>query len=336
MKKKGLIVATIVMVLVLAVSLTTATYAWFTADTKTTVDDISFGVGAGSDVLIGVKIDGKYETDPIVDDFVNDGGGDVTYNGSVWDGQLGLGATINTGLNFSNMTAAIGTGTVDTDGVDPLNSAADDSWVFGNTVIKANGMGYDKGSVDKASIKAAQKNSITVDDVTTNGDYLDIVLGIQASKDNLTKIVCNIVINPQGTTTTLGMAAALRTRYCLDKDDTQSANWVEVDLYGTTNKYSTKKTAITTDDTARQVATQAIAAGNNAFGVSGLAVNAGAVCYSIVIDEVDEGALSVDTIYQLHLIIYLAGYDTDCINAAMGTASTIGIHFTTEAPAQNN
>ena len=31
MKKKGLIVATIVMVLVLAVSLTTATYAWFTA-----------------------------------------------------------------------------------------------------------------------------------------------------------------------------------------------------------------------------------------------------------------------------------------------------------------
>ena len=38
MKKKGLIIATIVMVLVLAVSLTTATYAWFTLSDVTKID----------------------------------------------------------------------------------------------------------------------------------------------------------------------------------------------------------------------------------------------------------------------------------------------------------
>ena len=35
MKKKGLIISTVVMVVVLIASLTTATYAWFTASSKT-------------------------------------------------------------------------------------------------------------------------------------------------------------------------------------------------------------------------------------------------------------------------------------------------------------
>ncbi|MBP3291210.1 MAG: hypothetical protein J6M26_02045 [Clostridia bacterium] len=55
MKKKGLIVATIVMVLVLAVSLTTATYAWFTSDAQATIDNLSIKATAIEGVEIAVK-----------------------------------------------------------------------------------------------------------------------------------------------------------------------------------------------------------------------------------------------------------------------------------------
>ena len=63
MKKKGLIVATIVMVLVLAVSLTTATYAWFTVDAQATIDNLSITAEAIEGVEIAVKTtNGDYST----------------------------------------------------------------------------------------------------------------------------------------------------------------------------------------------------------------------------------------------------------------------------------
>ena len=114
MKKKGLIVATIVMVLVLAVSLTTATYAWFTAIDETTITDIGFSVGAGSDVIIGVKENGIYDGSATEAHFWSD---NTTYNGTIWGGETqGFGQSIDTGLDLTTITQAIGTGKVTTYG----------------------------------------------------------------------------------------------------------------------------------------------------------------------------------------------------------------------------
>ena len=44
MKKKGLIISTVVMVVVLIASLTTATYAWFTASNKTEIKGFDVSV----------------------------------------------------------------------------------------------------------------------------------------------------------------------------------------------------------------------------------------------------------------------------------------------------
>ena len=55
MKKKGLIVATIVMVVVMAVSLTTATYAWFTLDAQATLENLTISAKAVEGVEIAVK-----------------------------------------------------------------------------------------------------------------------------------------------------------------------------------------------------------------------------------------------------------------------------------------
>ena len=55
MKKKGLIISTVVMVVVLIASLTTATYAWFTAASSVVVDSIKLEVTSDANVNVGVK-----------------------------------------------------------------------------------------------------------------------------------------------------------------------------------------------------------------------------------------------------------------------------------------
>ena len=108
MKKKGLIISTIVMVVVLIASLTTATYAWFSASSSAAVNAIEMNVGAASNVAIGVAKaanPGSVQTNYMY--------GNVEYNSSngYWqNGTTGLGTSINTGLTL-DVTAGVGTGT---------------------------------------------------------------------------------------------------------------------------------------------------------------------------------------------------------------------------------
>ncbi len=54
MKKKGLIISTVVMVVVLIASLTTATYAWFQTSAKATVDDLTITTEAATGLQIAM------------------------------------------------------------------------------------------------------------------------------------------------------------------------------------------------------------------------------------------------------------------------------------------
>lgn len=64
MKKKGLIISTVVMVVVLIASLTTATYAWFSAQSSATVDDLAITTKAADGLQIAMRnvgVTGDYE-----------------------------------------------------------------------------------------------------------------------------------------------------------------------------------------------------------------------------------------------------------------------------------
>ena len=98
MKKKGLIVATIVMVLVLAVSLTTATYAWFSSQASATVDDLQITTAAAQGLQIAMSSDGERNTDALVS-------GELDYLNNAWDGNPGWG----TYLGFSTLEETTGT-----------------------------------------------------------------------------------------------------------------------------------------------------------------------------------------------------------------------------------
>ena len=101
MKKKGLIISTVVMVVVLIASLTTATYAWFSAQASATVDDLSITTTASSGLQIAMT-----NTKDAVNNIVS---GEMTYENGQWGGDsntwgsyLGFG-----GINIGNMENAV-------------------------------------------------------------------------------------------------------------------------------------------------------------------------------------------------------------------------------------
>ena len=78
MKKKGLIISTVVMVVILIASLTTATYAWFSSTAEARIAPIGMTANAAEGILIGVRADTTATTTTRTD-FVN---GDVNWTAS--------------------------------------------------------------------------------------------------------------------------------------------------------------------------------------------------------------------------------------------------------------
>ena len=91
MKKKGLIISTVVMVVVLIASLTTATYAWFSAQAQATVDDLAIRTEAATGLQLAMT-QNLGSTDNIFS-------GDLTYTAGQWGGNEGWG----TYLGFSSI-----------------------------------------------------------------------------------------------------------------------------------------------------------------------------------------------------------------------------------------
>ena len=333
MKKKGLIVATIVMVLVLAVSLTTATYAWFTTVSKTTVENISFSVGADSDVNIGLltnhTLNGTNPTDAEIDnsktaaDFM---WGDTTYNtvSNQWEGgTVGLGYMIDTQLKLDGIKKAVGTGVVGT--------SADTSWNSAHAIVKAS---------------AGENNTVAagVEAATMQTDYLDVIFGVNASKEKVTQINCVITINPT-VGAVLGMNAAIHVRWSLNGTTYYDCDIYNPTLYGgaaaaaagavfseetTQNSYAT-----TTESVSAAIGASGGADSKGYLG-QGIAVNAGWASITIPVAKIsgDQTQLPVNgTPTQIHLQIFIAGYDADCNNNAMSVASDIIISFTAEKAA---
>ena len=90
MKKKGLIISTVVMVVVLIASLTTATYAWFSAQAQATVDDLTINTKAATGLQIAMRKNTAYNLDNLVS-------GDLTYDNAAWAGTDGWGTYLGFG-----------------------------------------------------------------------------------------------------------------------------------------------------------------------------------------------------------------------------------------------
>ncbi len=351
MKKKGLIISTVVMVVVLLASLTTATYAWIQPTSIVTVDTIDFAVNAGVDMIIGVHKDNTFGG-------VGSSGTTATttmfYSGATnytkgatfdlpgtWTGStnaLGSNVDLN-GLNLQNITKAVGTGTFTGEagswstGENPVYK--DGTNLGGTADTSFNNTNYKTGMI-KAEGIADNVNADTIDSAWKQYDYLDVVFGVQATKNDLQSMTCYVTINPTTVSQIIGMNAAIHVAYevVTPKSTTSTVGTLtDVDVYGETN-YATTVDQITNKvyNDAKDVYDKV--KGQTSTGMACLGgdpktnLNPGALTLEIPMEELtDNAVISRNDIYQLHLVIYIAGFDADCCEAAKGVGSTINITF---------
>ena len=344
MKKKGLIISTVVMVVVLIASLTTATYAWFTAAGSATVNDISFGVTAASDLLIGVSKNNIYNASAGWDDFVADSTtySDVvsTGNRGTWTGATaGLGLSIDTGLSLGNLQKAVYSfsGVKLADGTTDLANYNATS----NKIKEATQTAYSRGSdatkvttglvKDGVILKAAGNGtSVTVDScepTVRNTDYLDVVFGVAPSKPDVLEFGCLISVDNALAKTSLGMNAAIHVIYSTD-----GTNYSEYDIYGTnsSNTLHTAMQAPTVPSATIKTAADAETTKTVNYTSSVEYVKGDAnlwIPLRTAQHATDYSAVEAQGLKQLHLIIYICGPDGDCITSATGASALIKIEF---------
>ena len=338
MKKKGLIISTVVMVVVLIASLTTATYAWFTADGAASVTEIGFGVQASSDLVIGLsKTNTVVKTGVDNSKFVSDG---TVFNAPTDDnkrgtwtttsGGDGLGLQIDTGLQLTTVTQAVYsfTGTNGSDAnkwagytQDTYTRGTDVTKVtagmnLGNAVLKAKGNGSD---INKESLVQANMNGWGEDTAAVKGDYLDVVFGVKAQKSDVKAYGCLITV-----TNNNGNSVGLSALHAKWSTTGEANSYTEVDLY----KNYTCGQAITG---MAKPSNAELKLGEKTYTYVGQKENKqGDATYFIPLDAVDDFANRLGTtdsdIKQLHLIIYLCGPDGDC-KSGYNANATITIQF---------
>ena len=343
MKKKGLIISTVVMVVVLIASLTTATYAWFTASTVTSLNGFDVSVISANAVNIGVKTDFNHylkkdaNTTPVSSDAFRTG--TVKFSGATagtidtgsWaDGSSGLSATLDPQIHWGAQNTAMGfTSSTLNDG---------DNVLAMDTVHDWNGTGSAfKGNKDSATTvkggKALPNNS--GDNGDGNGDYVHFILGVSPTKDlGMNNFV--VVVEPTGSSDTLGVLASLHVAYRMTKyNSDETTPWKDVDLYGGKYNSGTRKAAVTTDaSTTGEHAkeggqvftnnTQLSAAYTATYG-AGSSAPQGSIAYQIKDLDTDK-----DAITQLEVVIYMSGSDADCNDQGKTSAGSIKMFFNTQ------
>ena len=336
MKKKGLIISTVVMVVVLIASLTTATYAWFTTSQATSIQGFDVSVVAGNIMAIGLNNQNytSYSASATPDNFVSGACQYVAdtnagqFAGGYWTGDVGsLGATITHDISWGEQEKAVGFSS-DTN----VGTAASNA-TFANTklitqagwthAVKANG----DATKFTTTPEYANANKGTSDGAL--GDYVYMFLGAKPTKkieDNTNFLY--VVIQPQGSGTTNGMAAAIHVAYKLNGAD----SWTDIDFSSVAKEGSKTYAQPRNGNTAEIYGNYASATGFNGGTYSSTTKKttfAGAVVVPIQLSNwtslVDGGGtINLD---QIQLVIYLAGSDPDCIDAAKNGTVKIGLFF---------
>ena len=333
MKKKGLIISTVVMVVVLIASLTTATYAWFTASNKTTLQGFNFSVVAGNAVNIGVKQNNQHSTTPIDGDFRSGQveytpgtAGELLANGT-WEGTTGLSSTLEHNINWGEQSKAVGafngaTNTKSTavsdygfigegtfDGKAKVNGKANEITGDNKTFLNAANLGADNNTL--ANVTEANPNLAT--GTTTNGDYAYMFLGVSPTKALKSNQLVMLLDGSGSTGTNIGMLAAVHVAYRTTFADGTTSKWFEQEFFSG-KKYSETLESATIDSTAWAASYQ------TAYGTAAPTKKASA----IVIDGFSTKQGAID---QIEIIVYLAGADDDCRDNAKGTSGDIKIFF---------
>ena len=330
MKKKGLIISTVVMVVVLIASLTTATYAWFTTASSTTITGFDLTVNASTAINIGLKKVCTYAADATSDSFVS---GSCKYTGT--PGQLGGGWTgevenmspnIEHNINWGTVTKAVGVSSERTlDKATIGNTKTFKEQTAGGLMVAAN-LGKTAGSTFGDKELAVANGYKGGQDDSTTADYAYLFLGVSPSKAlQAGTNKAYIIVQTSGNGSTVGLSSAIHVAYRINgknKEQTE-ATWTDVDVFGDVHHGAPR-------------ANQKVELPYDASAVTGLDGTLTYTSDKTVINNaaayaIDLPATAVGAIDQLELVIYLAGSDNDCVDAAKGVTVKVAIFFSAQA-----
>ena len=325
MKKKGLIISTVVMVVVLIASLTTATYAWFTASSSVAIDTIQLNVKSSAKVKVGVKTDTTVQTKNPENYMFETVTPDGTDNIVRWTGgTVGLGQVLSfDGLNLGQ-DKAIG------EGVATVFENVD-----GESKVKTNGSATNKTNLStidagKKIIKAASTGEIGTDkkepiDVKkvyvaeANKDYLDATIGAQPATSDLQGTYAKVVVKTTGTRLTLGMNAAVH--FVI----TVGEKTFEIEPFGTGNSNNKQLSSFTSGKQTGGGYVEYNSAEKTLTSTFYFWIAKGAQTSSG--ETTTTASLNPDTITEFRIMAYIAGADIDCNSNVTDSGCTIDISF---------
>ena len=308
MKKKGLIISTVVMVVVLIASLTTATYAWFTSADAVKVDSINLNVKSSAKVQVGVRVndttgyDGyRFNEMTPNGDLTNGGWGNTV----VWadNENIGLGSTLTfSGLDLGR-DKAVGSSNANAGWGNETSQAKFDAatMVFGTAaapkyIVKAKGDGT---SVNYATAALADANR----------DYLDATIGVEAYDEDITGTYVKVTVTTTDSNKTLGINASVH--FVIKIGD----KYIDFQPFGDTSKHTTTKSSLNHNT---------LPAGN-----IGYCSYAGSQVSSTFYFWVGQGEKKADDSYPVlqtkgqdirdfRILAYIDGADPHCVKDAVG------------------
>ena len=343
MKKKGLIISTIVMVVVLIASLTTATYAWFSTSSVTSIQGFNVSVASTNDVNIGFRKTAGFMTEGLSSaGFVS---GTTVYTagtdgqiGGYWGGASalnGLSNDLKHDINWGAQTKAIGIQVSDSE-ISTLSTsiaAYSDTNTLGavlghnNKTTPDTGYEYysinatrftdDKTALIEPTAAKANKNG------EGTGDYVYMLLGVQPTKELAVNQLVIMVDMSASSLSTVGVIGSLHLAYRISANGAAPGAWTDVDIMGN-NHYGTLKSAIETNITNGTASTPDYAKAY--LDTYTDAESVPQASYAAFITGLTTDPTHID---QIELVIYMFGPDGDCINAGLGASCTINMYFVT-------
>ena len=342
MKKKGLIISTVVMVVVLIASLTTATYAWFSSQAQAEIKNVSVYTQATDGLQVAVKTEKEGNTTGWVN-------GAITYENSQFDGDNDGWGTL---ADFAQLKDNVGTldnavtlvKAEDLTGTKPFEGKLYKRTDFSTGVLEFDGdqmivttdvsaqpakvyyvadtdpltageylvpIGYD-GSIKPVAYERAVVNGTGE---ANTADYLWLPIGVRSSKA-VSAIVCTLTVTPDTTNITNasfapGMAAACYITMKYHVPGSDEVKEITVEAYPSVTKAAT--------------------------GATGTGVSEPKWVYRFVVAGNGTTANVVEalTAYQIDYTIWIEGRDDMCDNLTAGSGFGVDIAYGYETAISN-
>ena len=311
MKQKGLLIATIVMVLVLAVSLTTATYAWFSATASATVEVVRLEATAADGLIIGALGTTTTQASRAYTDYRY---GDVVWDGTKWGGESYMGTNLNFQIqgteSVENMVIGADKAVSYTTTQKTGTGSASGTTIPANSWYKANG---DAGTLDTTTLAVAEAQK----------DYIDFDLAVTTSKANSVKqAYMTLQITPTAAPQ-IKMAAAIHF-YLAIYDGTDETVVTDTIANRGTSAYTGKVQSNNFTDNVTK-GTYISAAGTTVDTKHTTAI--GDWYFVVPLFNSATAMVPFEDLIQVKLIVWIEGTDDACIIANAGSGADIKIFF---------